>query len=66
MLTDRRADKGADGRTDRLLDRRTVMTKLLVAFRNFMNSPEIKCILVKIISITAEVIRPHNTLSSAL
>jgi hypothetical protein len=66
MRTDRRADKGADRRTDRLLDRKTVMTKLIAVFRNFMNLPEIKYILVRIISIIAEVIRPHNTFSSAL
>ena len=31
MRTDRRAHKGADRRTDRQLDRITIMTKLIVA-----------------------------------
>ena len=32
----------ADGRTDRQTDRQTEMTKLIVAFRNFAKSPNIK------------------------
>jgi Fe-S-cluster formation regulator IscX/YfhJ len=31
----------ADGRIDRQTDRQTDMTKLIVAFRNFANAPEI-------------------------
>ena len=65
MLTDRRTHKGAEIRTDRRLDRRTDMTKLIVAFRNFTNAPEIRCVLVRIISTTVEVIRSHDTSSSA-
>jgi hypothetical protein len=31
----------ADGRTDRRTDRQTDMTKLMVAFGNFVNAPKI-------------------------
>jgi hypothetical protein len=33
------AEFHADGRTDRLMDRRTDVTKLIVSFRNFANAP---------------------------
>jgi ribosomal protein S3AE len=55
MRTDRRVHKGLNSRTDRALERRTVMTKLLDISNNYTNSPEMRCILFRIISVTAEV-----------
>ena len=40
MRTDRQTDRQIDRQTDRQIDRQTDMTKLIVAYRNFANSPK--------------------------